>query len=62
MMAPQDAIGRIREYANKFPADNIEASFTEDDLEDYAARLNRSLYSLQSQVKQHESVLETVNS
>ena len=59
-MASQNVLGRILEYANRNPVHSIDASFTEEELVDYAARLNRSLHSLQNQVKQHELSLEKV--
>ncbi|KAG8532770.1 uncharacterized protein KY384_002648 [Bacidia gigantensis] len=59
-MASQLTINKVQEYASHLAKEDVENRLAGDELDDYASRLNRSLNSLQYQVKQHESILEKV--
>jgi len=55
------SLTKLREYANKVKDKDGEVPAASDAGEDlYAVRLDRSLQSLQKQVKEHEAALEKV--
>jgi len=59
-MSPNpDLLSKLREHVAKVKETDYDLSGTHGE-EDYEARINRTLQSLQNQVKQHKDVLEKV--
>ena len=59
MATPPRSLVKLREYAGKVKETDYGLEI-EGGEEDYEARLNRSLQSLQDQVKRHEATLQNV--
>lgn len=60
MATELQALEKFQEYVTKTNDKDCGQNNTDRD-EDYAARLNKTLQSLQNQVKQHEAALERVS-
>ena len=60
MASPSQSLKGLQEYVAKTKDIDYGPKSADED-EDYAARLNKTLQSLQNQVKQHETALEKVS-
>ena len=60
MTALPQALARLQQYSGKVDIQSVAESISPDVEEDYAARLDRSLQSLQRQLKENEAALEKV--
>ena len=61
MAIQDDALRKLRDFAERVKDNNDDRNgMDEEQVENYVSRLNRSLHSLQNQVKQHEAALEKV--
>lgn len=60
MATQSQALEKLQEYVVKTKDTDHDQNNADGD-EDYAARLNKTLQSLQNQVKQHEAALERVS-